>query len=286
VTECYFMQGDCLRLPFKDRSFNLVVTSPPYEDCRLYGRLDFKLRGQGWVEWMLPRVVEACRVSSGLALFVMSAKVRKHAYSCAVEWLVADLTRHQGVVVGPAPYCFYRDGIFGSGGRRYHKRNWEPVYGFCFPDRLPLAWSDNLATGHPPKYPPGGNPSHRKQDGSRVTSKPYRPPKLANAGNVLSGSVGGGHMGNPLACENEAPFPEWLVEWFIKSYAPPGGWVLDPMSGSGTTAVVAARLGRNGVGVDVRPDQCRLGECRAHGMTVDDYRLGLRPMFGQKFNAG
>jgi hypothetical protein len=86
----------------------------------------------------------------------------------------------------------------------------------------------------------------------------YEPPTLANPGNLIKTTVGGGMLGSALAHENEAPFPENLVEFFIKSFAEPGSRVLDPFSGSGTTAAVARRLGRVGVGIDLRQSQCEL----------------------------
>ncbi len=47
-----------------------------------------------------------------------------------------------------------------------------------------------------------------------------------------------------------AVFPETLVENCIQASSPPGGVVLDPFLGSGTTAAVAQRLGRRYVGID------------------------------------
>ncbi len=44
--------------------------------------------------------------------------------------------------------------------------------------------------------------------------------------------------------EHYATFPEKLVEPMILAGCPPGGVVLDPFAGSGTTGVVAGRLGR------------------------------------------
>ncbi len=57
-------------------------------------------------------------------------------------------------------------------------------------------------------------------------------------------------------------FPEKLVELCIAAGSPVGGVVLDPFVGSGTTAVVAQRLGRNYVGIDINPEYCRLAEGR------------------------
>jgi len=47
--------------------------------------------------------------------------------------------------------------------------------------------------------------------------------------------------------------PEALLERIVASSCPPGGLVIDLFSGSGTTAVVAARLGRRFYACDVSP---------------------------------
>jgi hypothetical protein len=65
-----------------------------------------------------------------------------------------------------------------------------------------------------------------------------------------------------LCHENEAPFPEALAEHFIRSYCPPGGLVLDPMCGSGTTGAVSVRWGRRFHGCDVRAEQVELSRER------------------------
>ena len=76
--------------------------------------------------------------------------------------------------------------------------------------------------------------------------------------NMITCSVGGGKMGHSLAHENEAPFPSMLAEFFIRSFCPPDGLVLDPWCGSGTTCAVAAQCGRRFVGVDIRESQIEL----------------------------
>ncbi|CAN5419958.1 site-specific DNA-methyltransferase [soil metagenome] len=274
--------ADLLReLP--DRSVDLVFTSPPYEDARTYedgmpGGRKFKLKGQAWVDWLAPILADCCRVSKGLVLVNMSSVVRRFRYTGAVEMLVADLIRLQGVVCGPAPYAWTKNGTPGSGGRHYHRRNWEPVYSFCLPDRLPLAFADPLKYGKAPKYGPGGKFTTRKRSGERVNvsvpkgeidprsrvhgkRKPdgnlryrlYVPPKVANAGNVLSVCVGGGNLGHVLSHGSEAPMPQELAERFIAWYCPPGGLCLDPFAGSGTTLAAAASMGRRGLGFEIRP---------------------------------
>ena len=48
-----------------------------------------------------------------------------------------------------------------------------------------------------------------------------------------------------------APYPEDLCKMPILLTCPPGGVVLDPFSGTGTTAVVACSTGRKSVGIDI-----------------------------------
>lgn len=69
-------------------------------------------------------------------------------------------------------------------------------------------------------------------------------------------------LGSRLAHENEAPFPESLAEFFIKSFCPPGGIVLDPFGGSGTVAAVCEKLGRNSISIDIRASQTELQKRR------------------------
>jgi hypothetical protein len=339
-------QGDCLpwlkQLP--DRAVSLVFFSPPYEDARTYG-IGFKHKAQGWVDWLRLIIVECCRVSSGLVCVNMSAKVEGGSYSAAVEWLVADLTRLDGVVCGPSPYSWVKsedfddapgNGTPGSGGPRYQRRDWEPIYTFCLPDRLPLAWSDNTAFGRPPKYQAGGAPSHRRKDGTRahergpepsrrsngdmkrvnrgligdkkidggrrtgtkirtiahqnfggedgmvkgghareIVAPPipepfmgYDPPPISNPGNVLSDAimaadvlrvpVGGGKLGCPIAHEGEAPMALGVAERFVCWFAPPESIVLDPFTGTGTTAHASLVHGRRFIGIDLRESQVEL----------------------------
>jgi site-specific DNA-methyltransferase (adenine-specific) len=47
--------------------------------------------------------------------------------------------------------------------------------------------------------------------------------------------------------------PEGLLARIIRASTKPDGWVLDPFSGSGTTCVVASKLGRSFTGIDISP---------------------------------
>jgi len=59
-----------------------------------------------------------------------------------------------------------------------------------------------------------------------------------------------------------AVFPEPLVETCILAGCPQPGLVLDPFLGSGTTAVVAERLGRRFLGIDCVLEYCQMARRR------------------------
>jgi DNA modification methylase len=59
-----------------------------------------------------------------------------------------------------------------------------------------------------------------------------------------------------------ATFPTKLVEPCILAGSKPGDVVLDPFSGSGTTGVVALRLGREYIGIELNPEYVAMSERR------------------------
>lgn len=251
--------GDCLKhlrkLP--PDSVDLVFTSPPYEAQRTYD-VGFDLKGDDWVQWAVERYVECCRVSRGLVAWVVQGYTKNYAWSATPALLTAALRDHGVKLRNPAIYK--RHGIPGSGGPDWLRSDYEWV--ICSAHGK-LPWSDNTAMGHPPKYAPGGAMSNRTREGDRVHDPDYKPPSIANPGNVIDcGAAGGGNMGSPLAHENEAPFPEKLAEFFVRSFCPPGGTVLDPFCGSGTTLAVAKRLDRKAIGIDLRESQIDLTKRR------------------------
>ena len=75
-----------------------------------------------------------------------------------------------------------------------------------------------------------------------------------------------------------AVFPERLVEICIQASCPVGGLVLDPFLGSGTTAVVARRLGRGFIGIDVSAEYCAMAKRRLEqGPKGPEGRKGQKP---------
>ena len=62
-----------------------------------------------------------------------------------------------------------------------------------------------------------------------------------------------------------ATFPPALIEPCIKAGCPQGGTVLDPFGGAGTTGLVADRLGRDAVLIELNPEYAQIAEDRIKG---------------------
>lgn len=80
-----------------------------------------------------------------------------------------------------------------------------------------------------------------------------------------------GHAGEPLALVTSlhptdfghvATYPEQLVEPLVRVSSEPGDTILDPFLGSGTTAVVAQRLGRRWWGCELTPSYAETAAAR------------------------
>lgn len=263
--------GDCLEVmkEWPDNCVDLVFGSPPYEDARTYD-IGFKLKGQKWVDWALYRFMECVRVCKGLVCWVVEGKTKQFRWSATPALLMADL--HRSGIYLRKPPIFKRIGIPGSGGPDWLRNDYEFI--ICA-SKGKLPWSDNTAMGHKCKYRIGGPPTHRTQSGKRINEphnkrkadgskkiQYYNEPQKANPGNIIHCKVGGGAMGSNLAHENEAPFPEQLAEFFIKSFCPPNGITVDCFSGSGTTVSVAEQLERKWIAIDIRQSQCDLTKKR------------------------
>lgn len=62
----------------------------------------------------------------------------------------------------------------------------------------------------------------------------------------------------PYSEAHFATFPEALVEPCIRAGCPVGGTVLDPFMGSGTVALVAKKLGRDFLGIELKPEYIKM----------------------------
>ena len=293
-----FITGDAVESmdQMPENKFDLVFGSPPYCDARDYG-ISAQRDCLEWVEWMLKVSESASRVCKGPVLWVAAGVTRNRNYWPACEGLLWEWWKKGGAHHLYRPCYWHRHGICGSGGDQWFRADIEYVMCLKKPGKLP--WSDNTACGNLCKYPVGGEMSYRHADGQRRNAKTgrrlgnkvesfmangprvreershtkrhsdgsmrtqiYTPPEIANPGNLIHTTTGGGNLGSDLAHENEAPFSEKLAEFFVYSLCPPNGSVLDPFSGSGTTMSVCRKSGRDGVGIDIRESQTELGKRR------------------------
>ena len=70
----------------------------------------------------------------------------------------------------------------------------------------------------------------------------------------------------PYSEAHFATFPPALIDPCIKAGCPKGGTVLDPFGGSGTTGMVADRLGRDSILIELNPEYAAL----AHRRIIED----------------
>ena len=70
------------------------------------------------------------------------------------------------------------------------------------------------------------------------------------------------HREHPERADHPTQKPLEIIERMVKASCPPGGVVLDPFMGSGTTAIAAKRLGRQFTGFELNPVYCEIIHAR------------------------
>ena len=253
----YLVHGDNLQWMKSqpDDSFDLCFGSPPYEAQRAYG-IDFDLKGQDWVDWMVIRWIEMQRITKGLVGMVVEGFVKDRVWSATPVLLMADL--HKAGFKLRKPPIYKRFGLPGTGGNDWLANHYEFV----------VCTSKGKLGGDPTfcgafRKARSASINNRTKTGDRKKIQTHIPAGRVNPGNVIDcGNVGGKGLGSKKANDNEAPFPEKLSDFFVLSFSNVGDVVLDPFCGSGTTISSAIRHRRKFVGVDVRKSQIDLASKR------------------------
>jgi len=252
--------GDCkekLKL-LADNSVDLIVTSPPYADQRKssYGGI----HPDKYVEWFLPISEQLFRVLKPTGTFILNIKekvVGGERSTYVMELIIA--MRKQG--------WFWTEEFI------WHKKNSYPGK---WPNRFRDSWERLLQFNKDKKFnmyqeevmiPMGDWAKNRLKNLSETD-------KIRDISKVGSGF--GKNISNWLdrdkayptnvlhlatECNNKnhsAAFPEELPEWFIKLFTKENDTVLDPFMGSGTTLIVAHRMKRNSIGIDIVPEYCEM----------------------------
>lgn len=237
-----------------DNSIDLVFTSPPYADQRknTYGGI----HPTKYVEWFLPISEQLLRVLKPTGTFVLNIKERvvKGERSTYVIELILEM-RKQG-------WLWTEEFI-------WHKKNCYPGK---WPNRFRDAWERLLQFNKDKKFNmyqeevmvPMGDWAKSRLKTLSETDKIRDESKVGSGfGKNISNWIGRDmayptnvlHLATECSNKNHsAAFPEGLPDWFIKLFTKEGDTVLDPFMGSGTTNMVANRLKRNSVGIEIVPE--------------------------------
>ena len=249
------------------RSVDLFFTSPPYADARSY----LSVSPDDYIDWFLPigrAMLDATSEGGSLALNIKNRVARtgpfrgqRHPY---VYQLVLALQEIGWRWI--ETYIWHKpNAIPGRFGPRT-KDSFEYVHHFAKGER-PYFDLDAVRT---PYRADGGEIRRRRRDrnGRRETAAGFGRDRSrvynkggADPGNVISVSQTYNQYRGP-AGRHPAVMPEELAEFFVRAASPPGGVVLDPFAGSGTTVVVARALGRHGGGIDLHAEYARLSRER------------------------
>lgn len=268
--------GDCLEKlkELESNSVNLVVTSPPYADQRAstYGGV----KPDEYIEWFMPIAAELKRVLKDDGTFILNIKER-----------VANGERHTYVI--ELIQALRAQGWLWTEEFIWHKKNSHPGK---WPNRFRDSWERLLQFNLDRKFamyqdavmvPVGDwsktrlknlSETDKRRDNSKVGSgfgkniSNWIGRDMVYPSNVLHLAPESGNKGH------SAVFPESLPEWFIKLFTKEGDLVLDPFVGSGTTCVVAKRLRRNSIGIDLMQEYIDYAKERIE--KVDDRQLSIR----------
>ncbi len=245
--------GDCReelkKLP--DNSVDLIFTSPPYADQRknTYGGI----RPDKYVNWFLPITQQLLRVLKPTGTFVLNIKekVVNGERSTYVMELIIEM-RKQG-------WLWTEEFI-------WHKKNSYPGK---WPNRFRDSWERLIQFNKDKKFSmyqeevmvPMGDWAKTRLKNLSTTDKTRDESKVGSGfGKNISNWINRDkayptnviHLATE--CNNKkhsAAFPEGLPEWFIKLFTKVGDTVLDPFMGSGTTNIVANKMKRNSIGIEI-----------------------------------
>lgn len=236
---------------FPDASIDLVVTSPPYDNLRTYGGHSWDFEGVANQLW---RVIKP----GGVVVWVVAdATVNGSetgtSFRQALRFMEIGFRLHDTMIYKKS----------GSGPNIHH-----PRYGHCFEymfvltNGTPAVFNahkrrKNTTAG---KYDPPQTKMQRNGELKAYAGERTRPAESIEC-NVWEYVVGSWN-GDEGVGDHPAYFPESLARDHILSWSNEGDIVLDPFSGSGTTAKMARNNGRRFIGIEINPEYCEIANQR------------------------
>ena len=235
-----------------DNSIDLVVTSPPYDDLRVYNGfvLDLHTIGEEVYRVLKP---------GGICAMVIQDSTKNYGKTLTSFKTIIDWCDNIGFKLFEC--CIYhKNGTEGAWWKNRFRVDHEympiflkgdkPQYFNKEPLKIPSKHGGKIMSGF----------ANRKTDGTTGPSvrKMINPMKCR--GTVWDYMMAGDK--NPLKRKHPATFPDKIPYDFIQCFCPEDGIVLDPFIGCGSTAVMAKKLGRKYVGIDISPEYCDLSKER------------------------
>lgn len=262
---------------FPDSSMNMCITSPPY-----WGLRDYKTEPVKWQDgWLgelgkepdfnayinhlcdifdeVKRVLKddgTCWVNIGDTY--LNKKLSLLPFRFAIEmsnrgWTVRNVIIWQKPNATPSSakdrftvdfeYLFF----FSKNKKYYFERQLEPIKQSTY-DRCKSGCGINKGANYQ-----GLNKTNFERLQKRMLSGEISGRNTRTVWSIATHAYHGAHF---------AVFPPALLEIPIKAGCPENGIVLDPFIGSGTTAVVANKLNRKWVGIELNPEYTKLAEIR------------------------
>jgi site-specific DNA-methyltransferase (adenine-specific) len=232
-------------------SIDLVVTSPPYDDLRTYGGHDWDFEGVAQQLW---RIIKP----GGVCVWVVNDKTENGdetgtSFRQALRFKELGFRLHDTMI-------WHRVGAFPE-STRYH-----PAFEFMFVFSIGQPKTFNCIKDR--KTTTGGiaasSRMERQPDGTiRRPEREYVRAEFVARHNIWDIKAGWGQStSEKFAFNHPAIFPESLARDHIISWSNEGDVVLDPFSGSGTTAKMAKHNGRRFIGIEVNPEYVEISQQR------------------------
>ena len=226
---------------------NLKGNHGVYKDKDLIGipwMLAFALRADGWylrqdIIWEKPNpmpesVTDRCTKSHEYIFLLSKSKKYYFDYKAIQEEAVTQVDPSVGSRV---EYDGKRKGKEGTGNRAFVSLKTKPRFGGV-------------------KYGDNDSPFFATKSGKEWIPQVSEEVVVRNKRDVWTVNV------KPTKEAHFATYPEKLITPCVLAGCPIGGVVLDPFMGSGTTGIVARKLGRNFIGIELNPQYRDMAERR------------------------